>query len=139
MISEPIAGIFKYIAPVVIAFVGYGWYITNKQEALILVIIVLGGLAYWIFKFLPLKRVLLDGNYLIVSNDFKKDRIHLNDIDDLKTGGWSMYVTQVHFKRQTAFGTEIKFATIQKGFGIGISDRVQNILTQIKNYTDLKN
>lgn len=137
-LSEPIAGVFKYFAPFIIAFVSTIWYMENNQALVIPVLIILVGLAYWLFRLLPLKSVKLEGNYLIISNDFKKDRIHLDDIDKLNTGGWSLYITHIHFKRQTSFGKTILFATMQNGFSNGVSDRVQNILTQIKDNIDKK-
>ena len=137
-LSEPIAGVFKYFAPFIIAFVSTIWYMENNQGLVIPVLIILVGLAYWLFRLLPLKSVKLEGNFLIISNDFKKDRIHLDDIDKLNTSGWSLYITHIHFKRQTSFGKTIMFATMQNGFSNGISDRVQNILTQIKDNIDKK-
>jgi len=137
-LSDPIAGAFKYLTPFIITWVGTIWYVTNEHDTITPTIIVVGGLAYWLFMFLPLKRVFLDGNHLIISSGFKKDRIHLNDIESLKTGGWSMYITHVHFKRPTSFGKTIMFATMQKRIGVGINDGIQNILTQINDYIEKK-
>lgn len=135
-LSEPIAGIIKYLAPFIIAFVSTGWYISNKPDILIPSLIIIVGLIYWIFQFLPLKSVQLDGDYLIISNDFKKDKVHLDEIENLKTGSWSMYITHIKFKNPTKFGDKIFFATMQKSFGTGISERVENILKQIKVYVE---
>ena len=131
-LSSYIAWIVKYTFPLMVVFVGIGRYHEKTQspwDSLIMGI----GLLYWGYRFIPLKEVKLDGNYLIISNDFKKDRIHLNDIDKLTTGGWSMYLTRIHFKEKTKFGQTIIFATAQSGFGAGISEGVKNILKQIQD------
>jgi hypothetical protein len=147
-LSEPTVWIFKYLAPLTIAFVATG-YFWSKADIIVPILLVVAGLLYWAFRFLPLKEVKLDNDVLIITNDFKTDRVHLNDIVSIEIEGKrppfiqsrllffrSTFLTRLHFKRQTKFGQTITFATMTAGFGGGISDRVNNILTQIQDNID---
>ena len=132
LLSNPVAWIMKYFTPIIIAFVTYGFYITNKNIQASLIIAIL-GILYWLFFMLPLKEVKFEDDYLIISNDFKKVKIHINEIDKLTTGGWSMYLTHIYLKNKTNFGEKIVFATQIDLFGGGISEKVKSILLQIKD------
>lgn len=130
-LSESIVTFAIYYTPFILAFGAIGWYLTDKDSILLSALIM--GSLYWFFGLFPLKDVKLDGNHLLIYNCFKKDKVHLNDIESLTTGSWSLYLTRIHFKRQTKFGQTIVFPTRQKDLGIGISDRVKNIFTQIQD------
>ena len=86
LLSEPRAWLMRYFAPFIVAFVATGWYWQSRNYQLPLLLFIIGQL-YWVFRFLPLKEVKLDGNYLIISNDFKKYKVHIDHISNLTTGG----------------------------------------------------
>lgn len=131
-LSESTVTFAKYYIPFIIAFGAIGWYLTDQDSRFLPYSLIIGSL-YWFFTLFPLKDVKLDGNHLIIYNCFKKDKVHLNDIESLTTGSRSFYLTHIHFKRETKFGHTIVFPTMQQDAGIGISDRVKNILTQIED------
>ena len=76
-------------------------------------------LGWWIFAALfgvpvlllcvPLKRVLIDGDQLVVSNYIKAIRIDLSNIADVTENLWIGHYIWVHLKNPTAFGKKIIF------------------------------
>jgi hypothetical protein len=128
-LSDQRVSILKYFAPIIITFIAINWNLTN---GFFVPIIIIAGLLYWSVRILPLKSVVLEGEYLVISSFLKKDRVLIKNIKDLNTRGWSMYITRIHFKKPTSFGKTIMFSTMQRGLGTGVSDRVQGVLTQIK-------
>ncbi|MCX6232089.1 MAG: hypothetical protein NTZ33_11150 [Bacteroidetes bacterium] len=137
LLSNPIAWIMKYLTPIIILFITSGIY-TNGKNIQISLIIALFGIVYWLFFFLPLKEVKFEDDFLIISNDIRKDKIHINEIDNLTTGGWSMYLTRIYFKSQTKFGKKIVFATQIDLFGGGINEKAKSILLQIKENIEIQ-
>ena len=129
-LSDHRVSVLKYFTPIIFLFIAINWNLTNGF--VVPIIIIIAGLLYWLVRILPLKSVTLEGGFLIISSFFKKDRVSLENVRDLSIGGWSMYITRIHFKKPTSFGKKIMFSTMQRGLGIGVSDRVHSILTQIK-------
>jgi len=130
-LSEPFVWLMKYLYPFLVAVVTTLFYLDSKDYQFTLIIFAI-GLLDWFFRILPLKEVNIEDYHLIISNDFKKDIIHIDDIDNLTTGGWYLYITRIHFKRKTKFGQTIKFATMQWMIGFGISDKAKSILSEIQ-------
>ncbi len=122
----------KYFAPIAIAFVciAWCWHYEDYQPPLIITI---GGLLYWFFWLLPLKEVKVHSGYLIISNDFKEDKVPFSEVEKITTGGWPSYVTRIDFKHKTKFGESISFPTITDVFFGGVNERIKNILTQIQD------
>lgn len=132
-LSEPTVWAMKYMLPLIIVFfvlASHGMHSPQDQS----VDFMLCSLAflYWLFRLIHLKEVKLDGDYLVISGGLKKDKVHLNEIDKLKTGYWPMYLTRVYFKHETKFGKKITFSTMQNMFSMGVSKGVKNIFNQIQ-------
>lgn len=132
-LSDPIAEVFKYLTPLVVLLVGFGHYLADDKDWIISSVLLLGGFAYWIIYFLPMKSVILHDKYLIISNDFKKERIQISDIEDLKTSGWPNFITTIYLKRGTRFGNTIKFATRQNSSFTGINKEVKKFLSDFES------
>jgi hypothetical protein len=130
-LSEPIVTTFKFLTPFLLILGGLFCFYTEEQGVLLIGLII--AFPYWLIRFLPMKRVQLQGNYLIISNFQKTDKIHLNKIKSMEVGGWSMYVIVINFTEPNKFGSTIQFAAMQNIFGGGITDRVKSILNQIQS------
>ena len=66
-----------------------------------------------------------------MSHNFKTDRIHIDEVDQLEIGGWPLYLTKIHFKCQTKIGQKISFAARQGIVGIIVD--VKDVLTRIQH------
>jgi hypothetical protein len=137
-LSDSSTLVMKYFTPVLILLFTSIW-ISQYKEYLIALFFAFIGLLYWYVRIVPLKEVKFIDNFLIISNDFKKDNVSIDNIEKLVIGKWSMYRTIIYFKQPTKFGMEITFITMQASFGFGISDRVKIIFKQIQDNIDCKN
>ena len=86
-LSDHRVSVLKYFTPIIFLFIAINWNLTN---GFVVPIIIIAGFLYWSVRILPLKSVRLEGEFLIISSFFKKDRVSLENVRDLSIGGWSM-------------------------------------------------
>jgi len=116
-ISSAVTFVHKFIGsvfavglavPLIVATVFVG---LNGGGSLTLVLSVFSILAtYQAWQCIRLKRIEIDGDYLIISNFVKSDRVHVSDVDRITENSLAtLHPVWLHFKRPTVFGTRIVF------------------------------
>ncbi len=94
----------------------YGYIPAGVMKIILLTFLVPGGaLLYW--KFMRLKRVEMDENYLYVSNYFKTFRYSFQSVEKLeKVKSFLNNYIRIHLKESGHFGKEILFIPSKKLF-----------------------
>jgi hypothetical protein len=113
-ISSDVTFFFKIVFPSVwiggFAFGTFCHFIYNMPEKWIFLIALLIGTVFLVPLCMPLKRVMIDGNKLIVSNYLKTISIPLSEIEQVTENIFiSIRPVWIHLKNATEFSTKIMF------------------------------
>lgn len=86
---------------------------------------------------LPLKRVVIEGNQLIVSSFVKSVRIDLSNVADVTEKTWvNVHPVLIHFRESTAFGRKIMFMPTVCLSAMGNSHPIVSELKRLAGLTE---
>lgn len=129
--------VMRYVTPILMIFFVVIPYFNEDWIPLGRLMWMLGiGGGSWVYS-LFFKGVKFDGNQLMVSDEFKSEVIHLDELESISIGGFPFNTVVVKTKSKSAFGNRFRFAAQHDSIlPVRIYEPVRLVLSEIESYIE---